>query len=113
MIYNTPGAIYKVELDDSHPLAFGYSSAYYTLKLNTNLIEFMKDGWNVGIIKKENIVSGFVGSVVKEKMKDGTVLAVQSYGSGTVVYFTDNPVFRSFWEDGKLLLTNAIFLVGQ
>jgi hypothetical protein len=113
LIYNTPGAIYKVELDDSHPLAFGYSSAYYTLKINTNLIEFMKDGWNVGIIKKENIVSGFVGSVVKEKMKDGTVLAVQSYGSGTVVSFTDNPVFRSFWEDGKLLLTNAIFLVGQ
>jgi len=25
----------------------------------------------------------------------------------------DDPVFRAFWENGKLLLGNAIFLVGQ
>jgi hypothetical protein len=30
-----------------------------------------------------------------------------------VVYFADNPVFRSFWENGKLLFTNAVFLTGQ
>jgi hypothetical protein len=29
------------------------------------------------------------------------------------VYFADNPVFRSFWESGKLMLANAVFLVGQ
>jgi len=25
----------------------------------------------------------------------------------------DNPIFRGFWESGKLVLSNAIFLVGQ
>jgi hypothetical protein len=29
------------------------------------------------------------------------------------VYFVENPNFRSFWESGKLVLSNAIFLVGQ
>jgi hypothetical protein len=107
---NIPGAIYKVELDDSHPLAFGYPDYYFSLKRNANVYEFLKDGWNIGVIKKENQVSGFVGSKAKEKIKDGTVIAVQQYGKGSVVYFADDPIFRSFWENGKALLANAVFL---
>jgi hypothetical protein len=29
------------------------------------------------------------------------------------VYMADDPLFRSFWENGKLLFCNAVFLVGQ
>jgi hypothetical protein len=94
-------------------LGFGYPNYYFTLKQNDNIYEFLKDGWNVGVVKKDNQVSGFVGSKVKEKIKDGTVIGVQQLGSGTVVFFSDDPIFRSFWENGKLLLGNAIFLVGQ
>lgn len=108
-----PGSIYKVVLDDSHPLAFGYTGNYFTLKQNGELYEFLKEGWNVGIIKKDNQVSGFVGSRLKEKLKDGTVIGVQEMGRGSVVVFADDPIFRSFWENGKLLFANAVFLVGQ
>jgi len=34
-------------------------------------------------------------------------------GRGQVVFFADDPIFRSFWENGKLLFANAVFLVGQ
>jgi len=34
-------------------------------------------------------------------------------GGGSVVYLSDNPLFRNFWENGKLLFTNAVFLAGQ
>jgi hypothetical protein len=108
-----PGSIYKVTLDDSHPLAFGYTGNYFTLKQNGDLYEFMKDGWNVGIIKKDNQVAGFVGTRLKEKIKDGTVIGVTDLGRGSIVYFTDDPLFRSFWENGKLMFANAVFLVGQ
>ena len=110
---NVPGAIYKVQLDNSHPLAFGYNESYFTLKQNDNLYEFMKDGWNVGIVKKDIQVSGFVGSKAKDKIKDGTVMGVMPMGNGSIVFFADDPIFRSFWENGKLLLVNAVFLVGQ
>jgi hypothetical protein len=30
-----------------------------------------------------------------------------------VVYLGDNPLFRAFWQSGKLLFSNAVFLVGQ
>jgi hypothetical protein len=113
IVNNIPGAIYKVELDNSHPLAFGYGNTYYSLKMGTDLYEFMKDGWNVGIIKKENQLAGFVGSKTREKIKDGTVIGVMPMGSGSVVFFADDPIFRNFWENGKMLLANAVFLVGN
>jgi hypothetical protein len=109
--FNTPGAIYKVELDDSHPLAFGYNSNYFSLKMNNVVYEFLKEGWNVGVIKKEGLVAGYVGSNTKESIKDGTVFGVQSFGKGTVVYFADDLIFRSFWQNGKMMFANAVFLV--
>ena len=31
LVNSIPGSIFKVELDNSHPLAFGYGDSYYTL----------------------------------------------------------------------------------
>jgi len=108
-----PGAIYKVELDNTHPLAFGYPEFYYTLKQDNSLYEFLKDGWNVGTIKKEGYVTGFAGAKLKPKLKDGLLLGVQDMGAGSVVYISEDLLFRNFWENGKLLFANAVFLVGQ
>ncbi|HVW60263.1 MAG TPA: hypothetical protein VHC48_09520, partial [Puia sp.] len=111
---SVPGSIYKVELDNSHPLAFGYPDRYYTLKQDDHVYEFIKEGgWNVGVIKKDNYVSGFTGNKAKEKLKDGLIFGVQEMGRGEVIYMADDPLFRSFWENGKLLFCNAVFLVGQ
>ena len=111
---SVPGAIYKVELDNTHPLAFGYPDHYYTLKQDDNVYEFIREeGWNVGVIRKDNYVSGFTGNKAKERLKDGLIFGVQDMGRGEVVYMADDPLFRSFWENGKLLFCNAVFLVGQ
>ena len=109
----TAGAIYRVELDPSHPLAFGYPEYYYTLKQDDQLYDFYSgDGWNVGIIKKENQVAGFVGTRLKEKLKDGLLFGVQGMGNGTVILLSDDLLFRNFWENGKLMFCNAVFLTG-
>jgi Zinc carboxypeptidase len=113
LVNSIPGAIYKVEMDDTHPLAFGIGNTFYILKQNSTVLEFSKDAWNVGVVKKENKVSGFAGSVISNKIKDGTIFAVQDMGRGKIIYFTDDPVFRNFWENGKLLLLNAVFMVGN
>ena len=104
----TPGSIWKVTLDPSHPLAFGYPDYYYTLKQDDNLYEFMKEGgWNVGVIKKENAVAGFVGSALQPKLKDGLLFGSVSVGNGTVNILVDDVMFRSFWENGKLMFCNV------
>jgi hypothetical protein len=54
-----PGAVYKIELDNSHPLAFGYGDHMFVLKRDDSIYEYLTRGWNVGAIRKENYVSGF------------------------------------------------------
>ena len=105
----TPGSIYKVELDNTHPLAFGYPNYYFTLKMDDNIYDFMSGGWNVGVVKKEGQLAGFVGSKLKDRLKDGLLFGAQPIGRGSVVYITDDIVFRNFWENGKLMLCNAVF----
>jgi hypothetical protein len=112
--YGTPGSIYKVDLDNSHPLAYGYPNFYYTLKQDSIVYQFLKEGsWNVGYIKKDDYVSGFTGVKAKERLKDGLIFGVEPMGRGQVIYMADDPLFREFWENGKLMFCNAVFFVGQ
>ncbi|PUZ22873.1 zinc carboxypeptidase [Chitinophaga parva] len=108
-----PGAIYRIHLDNTHPLAFGYGDEYYTLKVSDDIYEFMDHGWNVGYLKKDSYQTGFVGVDTKARLQDGMVMGVKDIGNGALIILADDPVFRAFWENGKLLLGNAIFLVGQ
>ncbi len=109
-----PGSIFRLELDNTHPLGFGYSNYYFTLKQDVNMYEYIREGgWNVGVVRKDNYVSGFTGSGIRNKLKDGTLIGVKDIGKGQLVFFADDPIFRSFWENGKLLFSNAVFLVGQ
>lgn len=111
---SNPGSIFRVELDNTNPLAFGYPGYYYTLKSDDNVYEFIKDGgWNVGVLKKDKPVAGFVGSKVKNKFQDGLLFGVQEIANGTITYLADDVLFRCFWENGKLMFANAVFLVGQ
>jgi len=50
---------------------------------------------------------------VKNKLNDELVFGVQDMGAGEIVYLADNLMFRSFWENGKLMFCNAVFMVGQ
>ncbi|MBS1751472.1 MAG: zinc carboxypeptidase [Bacteroidetes bacterium] len=109
----TPGSIYRVELDNTHPLAFGYPDYYYTIKLDNDVYEFIDDGWNVGVIKKDYLVAGFVGAKLKKKLNDGLVFGVENLGKGSIVFLADDVLFRNFWQNGKLLFCNALFMVGQ
>lgn len=108
-----PGAVYKVKMDETHPLAFGYDDMYYTLKTGSRRVAYLSDS-NVGIVSSEqDLISGFAGQYAKEDMAETLVFGVESKGRGQIIHIVDNPLFRSFWQNGKLLMVNAMFFVGQ
>ncbi len=106
------GAIFRVALDTTHPLAFGYPETYYTLKFGDELYELLteEDDWNAGVLVSPEPVSGFVGAKLQPRIGRHLVVGVQEMGDGDVVYLPDNPLFRGFWYNGRLLLANAVFL---
>ena len=108
------GAIYTVSVDRSHPLGFGLGDTYYTLKTNELRIGFLEKGWNVGVIKgNARPIQGFAGHTANMKISNSLVFGVEDKGDGRIVYLVDNPLFRCFWQNGKMLFSNAVFMVGQ
>lgn len=108
------GAIYQLQVDDTHPLGFGTGGHYFTLKNNATRYAYLKSGVNVGVIPTDDYHrSGFIGHLAKRGVPQSMVLGVENRGRGSIVYLTDNPIFRGFWESGKLIVNNALFFVGQ
>ncbi len=105
------GAIYKVNMDNTHPLGFGYEKEYFTLLKDVYSNELFKNGWNVGYLDDSGPVSGFSGKSAKEKMKNVPIFSVQDSGRGKIIYLMESPIFRGFWYNGKLLFANAVFMM--
>ncbi|MGB5781691.1 MAG: M14 family metallopeptidase [Eudoraea sp.] len=104
------GAIFKTKVDATHPLAFGYKDAYFSLKLSSDSYDYLESG-TVAYISKDTLpIAGFAGSEAQKKMAKSLVFGVEKHGKGQVVYMVDNPLFRGFWENGKLFFVNAIFM---
>lgn len=113
LVNSVEGSIFLATIDATHPLAFGYQETYHTLKHINNFYEYLNGGWNVGVLKSDAYVDGFVGSKAKEKLKNSLVFGVENIGRGALIYLVDSPIYRHSWQNGHLLFSNAIFFVGQ
>ena len=105
------GAIFRTKVDNTHPLAYGYGTDYFTLKLGSDAYNYLSNGNAVYLENNTKPISGFAGSEAKKKIGKSLVFGVENFGRGQVIYMIDNPLFRGFWENGKLFFANALFMV--
>lgn len=106
------GSIYRVQVDSTHPLGFGYPDYYYTLKNNTIGLEANDTIWSVGYLEEGARLNGFAGHEARKNFENSMVFGSAEIGAGNLLMFTDSPDFRSFWYNGKLLIANAVFMSG-
>jgi len=71
----------------------------------------LKDAWNVAYIPSDYKHYGFIGGDLQDDLEETVSFAVENKGSGEIIYMIDNPLFRGFWHNGKVLFSNAIFFV--
>ena len=104
------GAIFRSTVDDSHPMAFGYNNAYFSLKLNNASYEYLQNGNNIAYFDENTKkYAGFAGQKALNNISKSLLFGEERKGSGSIIYMVDNPLFRSFWDNGKLFFVNAIF----
>ena len=106
------GAIFEVELDRTHPMAFGFSSDRLPVFRNSTML--LEDSDNpyerVAIYAEEPRLSGYVSDEKLAEFGGQPAILVSKLGDGTVVQMADNPNFRAFWYGTSKLYLNAIFL---
>lgn len=105
------GSMYRVDLDITHPLGFGYTNRDLVIYRNSNL--FLKLPENpysaVAVYKEDPLVSGYVSEENLEKLPGTSSITVSELGSGRVILFVDNPNFRGTWYGTNKLFFNALF----
>jgi hypothetical protein len=105
------GAIFGAEIDNSHPLAYGYTQKTVSLfKANRVFMEKSKNPYATPFYYGNNpLESGWVSRENKEAIKNSAAVIVNTVGAGRVINIADNPNFRAFWLGGTKLFMNSIF----
>ncbi len=105
------GSIYEVDLDRTHPLAFGLTQDRFPVYRNHDI--FLPPTANpystVARYTEDPRLSGYVSEENLERIEGSGSLLVDGVGSGRVVLFVDNPNFRGMWYGTNRLFLNALF----
>ena len=107
------GAIFKVDLDLTHPLSFGYRDMQIPVYKNNSvwLAPSKNEYATVAKYTKNPHIDGFITKKnMEEFLKPSASLIVSKVGGGRVVLFADNPNFRGSWYGTNKLFLNALFL---
>jgi hypothetical protein len=112
-----PGAILSVQLDTAHPLVFGAGidgnpARLFVLHSGAQVFEPDPAFETAGYFDAElQRVSGVIADRSLERLQQGSWLVMKRLGTGRVILFIDDPVFRHFWYSTFQAYANAI-LVG-
>jgi hypothetical protein len=110
-----PGAIFRATLDTTHWLTMGYERDRMPVFIDGDVFwKPSKGGANVVSFTDPAdalVLSGFTWPDNTARLLKSTAWAVvENQGSGRVVLFLGDPLFRAFWRGPAKLLTNAILI---
>ncbi|MBK8004437.1 MAG: hypothetical protein IPK12_11010 [Gemmatimonadetes bacterium] len=105
------GAIFRATLDPTHWLTGGYQGDVLPVFLESSrMLKPSERGANpVAFTGDRLTLAGFTWPNNTERfLRNSVWAAVESAGSGNVILFAENPVYRGFWRGPAKLLTNAL-----
>jgi hypothetical protein len=106
------GSIFKVNIDTTHPLFYGFNRSWMPVfKNNTLMMDVPKNAYAMPMQFDTDspLLSGYISSDNLERIKGTAGTVVGGVGSGRIIMTTENPAFRAFWFGTNKLLANSIF----
>lgn len=107
------GAIFEVDLDLTHPLAFGYHQQTIPVYRNSTVwLQPSKNSYaTVAKYTDDPHIDGFItDDNLNNFLKPSASIVVSKVGRGRAILFADNPNFRGAWYGTNRLFLNALFL---
>jgi len=105
------GAIFQVELDTSHPLAYGYQQSLLPMFRNSNLIMEHPQQPFVTLAKytPAPLLSGYTDKNLVNRLAHNAAIVAHNLGKGRVIATTEVLSFRGYWHGSAKLLANSLF----
>ena len=105
------GAIFKAELDISHPLAYGYQQSELPVFRNSTIImeQTAKPFISVAKYSKTPLLSGYSDQNLVNRLANNPTLVAHNVGKGRVIASTDDLVFRGYFLGSMKIVANSLF----
>ncbi|HBS11449.1 MAG TPA: zinc carboxypeptidase [Flavobacteriaceae bacterium] len=105
------GAIFKVDLDITNPLGYGYHNRKLPVYKNNSvwLKPSKSEFLTVAKYTDNPHIDGYITKENLKKMSKSASILISKVGEGRVVLFADNPNFRGAWYGTNKLFMNAVF----
>ncbi len=105
------GAIFEVELDLTHPLAFGFRETRLPVFRDSRVLFGRERSPYVTVAQytDQPLLSGYASAENLKRLRNSPALTAHRLDHGVVVRMADNPTFRAFWYGTQKLLLNALF----
>ncbi|MGH8223360.1 MAG: M14 family zinc carboxypeptidase [Woeseiaceae bacterium] len=105
------GAIFHGDLDNTHPLGFGFDRR--EVALLKNMAEVLTHPPNpyatVIVYDRPPLLSGYASPENQEALAGSAALIADRRGEGSIILFADDPTFRGTWLGTDKLLMNSLF----
>ncbi len=109
------GSIFRVDLDTTHPVGFGFTNR--KVSVYRNGLTFLQPSTNaystVSQYTADPLIGGYVHPTTLTKIRNSAAIVVGAEGKGRVIMFSDDPNFRGTWYGTNKLFLNAIFYGGN
>ena len=105
------GAIFKANLDRTHPINFGIENNSISLFRNTDIfIKPDNESYNNPVKYDKNpLISGYTSKENLKILPNTVPFKIQSIENGRIIIMTDNTNFRGYWIGTQHFLANMIF----
>lgn len=108
------GSIFRVDLDTTHPIGFGFTDR--RVSVYRNGLTFLAPGSNpystVAQYGNDPLIGGYIHASTIKRLRNSAAIVVGAEGNGRVILFSDNPNFRGTWYGTNKLFLNALFFGG-
>ena len=107
------GSIFAVELDTTHPLAYGMPAVLPTFRQGSTIYAHNgSESERVGVYADEPLLSGYLSEEKHAQLGGQAAVLARSYGRGNVIMFQERLNFRAYWHGSQRLFFNALVFGG-
>lgn len=106
------GIILEIDLDLTHPIAYGYRSSKIPIYRNSSVwLQPSKSPYaNIGLYTDSPHIDGFITEKnMNDFLKKSASIIVSKVGRGRIILFAENPNFRGSWYGTNKLFLNSVF----
>ena len=105
------GSIFAGDLDNTHPLGFGYARRSIALHKNrANIFRRPANPYaSVVTYDTPSLLSGYASIENQEALEGTAAVIAERKGQGSIILYADDPNFRAIWYGTNKLFLNALF----